>query len=91
MVKCTTTVKRYGTVADLDKRKDLDLVTNSIDVADIKDNFRNADVDEFDGFFVSVGEGEYEEVYGFYGNTPYLDKDVYKVEQSCKVEHPARK
>jgi len=83
MVKCTTTIKKFGTVKDLDKRADLDLVTNTYDVEAIKDNFRNANVDEFDGFFVRVGEGEYEEVYGFYGNTPYLGNEVYKVEQSC--------
>jgi len=74
------TVTYFGTVNKLQDRDDLSLVTDSQDVEGIKDLYGNdKELEEFDGFFVKVGEGEYTELYGFHGITPYLKKPVYKV------------
>jgi hypothetical protein len=34
---------------------------------------------EFDAFFVIIGEGEYTDVWGIHGCIPYLDKVAYKI------------
>lgn len=36
--------------------------------------------DDYDSFFVKVGEGEYEAVYGMKGAVPHLNKPVQKLE-----------
>jgi len=77
-----------GTIKDLDKRTDLTLVTDSQDVQAVREYFGNNDVDEFDGYFVNIEEGDYSEVYGFYGSTPELYKEVYKIEQIMTPTKP---
>jgi hypothetical protein len=79
-VKYALEIKPCGTIRDLQKREDLTLVTDSQDVQAVKDQLGNSDaLDDFDGFFVNVGEGEYTEVYGFQGNVPFLGKSLYCV------------
>jgi len=71
--------KYFGTVADLNSRRDLELATNSQDVNAIKEYFNNKTINSFDSFFVKVEDGEYVELYGFNGNTAYISKPIYKI------------
>jgi len=85
MVRCRITAKRIGTIKDINKREDLTLLTDSQDVESVKEYFGNRKaVDEFDGFFVKVGEGDYDEIYGFEGSVPYLSKSLYKISMNCR-------
>ena len=72
-----------GTIGDMEKDpkyKDYQLVELSQDVKEIWDTFGNdPTVKDFDGFFVKVGEGEYDDVLGFPGNVPYLYKALYRI------------
>ncbi len=72
---------RAGTVGDLDKSKPhLSLATDSQEVDSIKEYFGNRPaVRDFDGFLISVKDGDYEEVYGFEGNIAYVYKPVFKI------------
>lgn len=67
-----------GTIADLEKRDDLELVTRDSDVQAIKD-YLGGMADDYDGFFVKIEDGEYTEIYGFEGTVPDLDKEVTKL------------
>lgn len=51
------------------------LVMDSSDVAKIN---KDHGVD-FDGFFVDLGNGEFNFIYGFYGHIPYWYKSLYEV------------
>jgi len=66
------------TIADLNNRDDLILVTDSQDVAAIKEMFPQAA--DYDSFFAQVDEGEYLELWGFDGSVAYLDKSVYPID-----------
>ena len=66
------------TIADINNRDDLVLVTDSQDVAFVKEMYPQAK--DYDSFFVKVGEGEYTELYGFEGSVAALDKTLYKIE-----------
>ena len=66
------------TISDLEKRKDLHLVNNDMDVQAIKE-YLGKEAEDFDGFFVKVKDGDYEEVYGYEGSVPYLNRQVYKI------------
>ena len=69
-----------GTVADLKNRHDLGFVSDSQDVEVVKDQFGHSpEVEDFDAFFVKVGNGEYSEVYGIEGTVPYFTKSIYRV------------
>lgn len=35
--------------------------------------------DDYGAFFVIVGDGDFDEVWGIYGNIPYNDKIAYRV------------
>lgn len=67
------------TIADLNNRNDLTLVTDQADI----DQARNDYPAEFalncncDSFFIGIGEGEITEVYGFQGIVPTLDKQLH--------------
>ena len=54
------------------------LVTNSQDVAPITEHFACQE-EEFDSYLVDIGDGDYVEVWGFYG-IAYLYKTAYKIE-----------
>jgi hypothetical protein len=83
------TVKPAGTVADLDKRKDLTLCDLSQDVESVKQNFGNSPkLDEFDGFLVKIEDGEYTEVYGYPGNIAYTSKPVFRIVQAFLPDKP---
>jgi hypothetical protein len=70
--------KRCGTIKDIHGRDDLILVTDSQDIEALKDYFgHNPALDDFDGFFVKIENGEYVEVKAFQGILPALRKDLY--------------
>ena len=72
--------KFYGTIRSIDMRDDLHLVTDSQDMEAISEYLGNPEwFKDFDGCFVKVGEGEYEEIYCFEGIIPDLDKPLYKI------------
>lgn len=84
-MRCYVKAKEMGTIADLNKRKDLTLLTDSQDVAEIKNYFGDRPaIKEFDGFFVKVGEGDIDEIYGFHGIVPNLGKTIWQIERTCK-------
>lgn len=66
----------YQTIADIPA--DYQLVTDSQDVEAIKNSF-GAEASGCGSFFVKVGDGDYESVYGFCGIVPTLTKHVYRV------------
>ena len=68
-------------VADLNDRHDLQFISDSQEVAPIKDylGWRYGELTDYDSFFVKVTDGDYEEAYGMIGIVPYLDKEVTKI------------
>jgi len=84
-MKCYVKAQEKGTILDLNKRSDLILVTDSQDVAEVKNYFGDRPaIKEFDGFFVKIGDGDFDEVYGFHGIVPNLEKTVWLIERTCK-------
>lgn len=79
-MRATVRATPAGTIADLDGREDLVLATDLQDVEPVKEHFGNRPaVQEFDGFFLLIEDGEYQEVYGFRGIVPDLSKPVYRI------------
>ena len=70
----------YGRMDSLQERDDLVLVTDKQEVDAIKHHFGNPYWWDFDGCLVKVKDGEYDEVYCFAGNIPFLHKPIYKIE-----------
>ena len=63
-------------------RPDLKFVSNSQDVKYIKEYLvgigeSRGFLKQFDSFFVQVGEGDYDEIWGMDGIVPHYEKDVY--------------
>lgn len=63
-------------------RPDLEFVSNSQDVKYIKEYLvgigeSRGFLKQFDSFFVQVGEGDYDEIWGMDGIVPHYEKDVY--------------
>lgn len=82
--------KFVGNIRSINDRTDLTLVTDSQDVQAIKEHFGNPEVlNDFDGCFVKVEDGEYAEVLCFEGIVPELDKSLYEivVESSMVEKH----
>ncbi len=85
MTEINVTKKGYdakfvGNIESINERKDLTLLTDSQDVQAVKDHFGNPEwFDEFDGCFVKVKDGEYEEVLCFEGIVPNLNKSLYEI------------
>ena len=72
--------KHFGTIEDLNDREDLSLISDSQDVQQIKDHLGNhPEINEFDSFFVKIEDGEYVEIFAFWGSVPYLGKTLFKV------------
>jgi hypothetical protein len=73
-----------GTINDIQKRRDLMLITDSFEVKHILDDLGYPATDDddsmdFSGLFVLVGDGDYEEVYAIEGCVPYLYKDLWMI------------
>lgn len=72
-----------GTVTDFQDRNDLVLITDSQCVADTLQSIGEFEAMNDDvGLFVKAKEGEYKEVYLFYG-IPYLYKTVWRLRPLC--------
>lgn len=79
-MRAVVKARRAGTVADLEGRGDLMLLTDSQEIKAVKEYFGSRPaVRDFDGFFVEVADGDYGDVYGFEGIVPYNYKPVYLV------------
>jgi hypothetical protein len=61
-----------------DLNNNLILVTDSQDATNIKEYLGRIG-DDYDSFFVKVEDGDFAEVYGFYGIIPELNKICYKL------------
>lgn len=75
----------FGTINDIQDREEFILITNSFEVKFILDYLGypapdDDDPKDFSGLFVSVRDGDYEEVYAFEGCIPYLFKDLWQIE-----------
>jgi len=71
-------VSYVGTIKDIDNRKNLILVTDQFEVDWVLDYLGyTADEDDdpldFSGLFVTIGDGDYEEVFSFEECIPFLD------------------
>ena len=51
------------------------LIQNDGDILELNSEFKTA----YDGFIVKIGDGEYQEVYGFEGSIPWIDKQVSQI------------
>ena len=66
-------------VSDLEQGQDVfTFVSDSQDVQAVRDTL-GAVAEGYDSFFVRLGDGDYEEVYGMEGIIPKLCKTVYKI------------
>ena len=85
-----TSIAAEGTIADLEARPELELIDVDTDINAVKDSVGEA-ASEFDAFFINQQDGEYTEVYGFYGIIPALNKPVFKIVGAKKTaaEEPA--
>jgi len=84
-------VTYFGTINAIQERKDLMLITDSLEVKYILDylGYPAPDDDnpfDFSGLFVLVADGDYDEVYAFKGSVPYLYKDLWKIDAQWRGE-----
>lgn len=75
-------VTYFGTINDVEERHDLILVTDTLEVKWILDYLgypaeNDDDPKDFSGLFVSIRDGDYEEVFAFEGCVPYLSSDLW--------------
>jgi len=80
-------IRYVGTINSINDREDLQLYTDSQDTEFIKEYLTGTDrrkkirkdIDQFDSFFVKVVNGDYSEVYGFFGIVAILGKSLYSI------------
>ena len=77
-------VNNVGTIKTIEDRDELILVTDKYEVEWILEYLGYpAEDDEdpinFSGLFVSIKDGDYEEVFAFEGCVPYLCKDLWEI------------
>jgi hypothetical protein len=72
------------TIADLDTRRDLMLVSDSQDIRAVKEHLGNPKWFEYGCLFVKVGEGDYEEIWGCESTVPRLHYLVDEIEWGYK-------
>ena len=78
-------------VAMLEKKKPyLQLVTQDTEVEGIKD-ILGSKANGYDAFFVKVGDGDYDEVWGIEGNVPYLNKTAYRLKAEGIIKAKGKK
>lgn len=61
-----------------DMPDDFQFCSDSQDVQAIKNHLGELP-DDYDSFFVLIGDGDYIAVYGMFGIIPYLNKHVYRI------------
>jgi hypothetical protein len=63
-----------------DLTNDLIFIDTDYEVQAIKEYFPKVKgIKDFEAFFVKVGDGDYEEVWGIETKIPYVDEIVYRV------------
>ncbi len=77
-------VNYVGTINVIQYRKDLILITDPLEVNWILNylgypSAYDDDTFEFSGLFVTIRNGDYEEVFAFEGCVPYLYKDLWQI------------
>ena len=81
-----------GKIGDLQDRDELQLITNSQDVEEVKDYFGNRpSVRRFEGFLVDVGDGEYGDVYKFESNIAHNSYPVWRITRTYSESKPKAK
>jgi hypothetical protein len=79
-MKVVVKTRWVDNIEALESRGDLQLVTDSQDVEAVKEHFGNVpEVSQFGGFLVDIEDGDYQDVYGFYGSVPGKEKRTYKI------------
>lgn len=79
-------VTYYGTIRDIEDREDLELANLSQDVIAIKSYLGNdKQLEDFNGFFVKISNGDYEEIYAYSGSVPDLNKGLFKIEMKIEI------
>lgn len=71
-------MKIVETIKDLDGREDLMLIQDSQDRYELED-YLGLEHDENDGYFVKQENGDYTEVYAFYGFLPEKNKHCIRI------------
>jgi len=76
----TWTDEFYGIVDDLDSRPELMFLSDSQQVQAIKHHIGNPEwASEYESFFVSAKDGDYDEIYGIEYTVPYSSRPVYRI------------
>jgi hypothetical protein len=76
---------RFCRVADLDKRDDLMLITNSQDINAVKEHFGNPKGwSDYGCLFVEIVDGDYGDIFGCESDIPYMSYWVDKIERGYK-------
>jgi hypothetical protein len=76
-------IKCAGIVNKLNSRDDLQYISDSQEVKEIKAMLGYSNtikLNDFDSFFVKVDNGDYEEIYGLSGIVPYFYKPIFKID-----------
>jgi len=81
----TTIISHFGTIADLQSRDDLILITDSQEVQAIFSDLNYFALEDyhlldFNGLFVSIQDGAYVDIFAFDGIVPYLWKAIFRIE-----------
>jgi hypothetical protein len=84
-------VTYVGKIKEVENRKDLILVMDALEVCYILDylGYPESDDDDpmdFSGLFVSVVDGDCEEVFVFEGHIPYLYKDIWRIDTQLTAD-----
>ena len=69
----------FGKIQDIECKDYLLLVNNDYEVQEIKDYFKSKIIDQYDSFFIDIEDGEYQEIYGYFGEIPDLKKEIYEI------------
>ena len=86
-MKVTVRAKLVGTIADFDTPEYQP--TDESETEYVKEYFGNRPaVQEFDAFLVKVGDGDYDDVLGFHGNIPHINKSVYRITRTFSESKP---
>ena len=68
--------KKIDTIADL-QGPEYSLIMHDGEVAEMNDQYDQ----DYGGYIVKLGDGEFLEIWGYEGSVPYLHKKVYEVKE----------
>jgi len=72
--------KYFGKIKDIECKDYLTLIINDWEVQNLKDYFRSEEINQYDGFFVDLENGDYDELYGYFGSIPNNNKALYQID-----------